>query len=419
MPFLFLRTASVLAAGFLLTGPATSTHASAGSAIGSLPATAVTPCPAHWATGQLPDPSAPSAAGFDSQIMSIATLSPTDVWMLINGTDSHGKAVSAVYHRAGDEWRESDVLTHTGGSFGAEWILARSDTDVWVIGSAPKTLKAWYYDGSSWTDHSPTRYSYAGINAVALGGNGVLYLAGSKGNPGKGVILGYGGSQWTDLSPANPPGGGYKALTVTADGTLIAAGGDQNGGGTLQERSGTTWTTVSLSAPVNSVTSVSVAPGGIVYGVSSVAGDQPVLIRQPPGSRSAAVLDPSAAAPATALASKTGVAALGLDVWLLGQGEPHNGWRHPWFAYDREFGATGRFSQVGMGRSSAYPRADRPCWSTAVPRAAIDSGALPSSSRCGRCMCHSGLSLRREGARRSGCRCSGLSLLQTDSDTTW
>jgi hypothetical protein len=411
MPFLLLRTVSVLATGFLLAGPSASSPGNAGSALGRQPAAAVTPCPAHWGGGQQRVPSGLSPAGSDSQIMSIATLSPSDVWMLIKGTDNNGNNVSAVYHRAGSEWRESANLAGNDATFGSQWIVARSDTDVWVIGSARRALKTWHYDGSRWTDHPPTRYSFAAINAVALGTNGVLYLAGSIGNIRKGIILGYDGARWVNLAPANRPQV-YKALAVTADGTLIAAGGGRNDG-TLQERSGITWTTVSLSAPVTSITSVSVAPGGTVYGAGVAAGDQPVLIEQRVGSRSATVVGASAVDPGTTSTHKTRVAALGLDVWLLGVGEPHAGWHHPWFIYDdSEFSeAWHRFSRPGIGLAGADPRSGRPCWSTAVPRALLDS-----ESPRGRC--HGGRSHHR-GVRRSGCRCPGESLLQKDSGLTW
>ena len=109
-------------------------------------------------------------------------------------------------------------------SFAAQWVVARSDTNVWVIGSAHGALQAWQYDGSRWTDHPPTRYSYATIDTAALESNGILYLAGNNRHTRKGIILSYDRSRWADLSPATPPSD-YEALAVTADGTLIAAGG--------------------------------------------------------------------------------------------------------------------------------------------------------------------------------------------------
>jgi hypothetical protein len=382
MPFLLLRTASVLAAGFLLTGPSTPAATSAGSHTRSLAAGTIASCTAHWNTGQYPASQA-QPAGLNSQITSIAAISPTDAWMLITRTDNHRNNVSDVYHLAGTQRDESADLDDIERSFAAKWIVARSDTDVWVVGSAHGALEAWHYAGSGWTDHPPTRFSDAGIDAAALGGNGILYLAGANGHTHTGIILSYDGSQWTDLSPANPPHG-YNALAVTADGTLIAAGGGRNDGA-LQERSGTTWTTVSLSAPVNTITRVSVAPGGTVYGVGSVTGSQSVLVMQRPGSRSAIVLDAPAAEQATAFTNKTGVVALGLDVWLLGEDEPHDGWHHSWITHnDSGFvAARRRMSQVAIGHSSAARRPARPCWSTAArPEIAIKT--LPGSSRCAR-----------------------------------
>ena len=76
--------------------------------------------------------------------------------MLITRTDNHGNNVSAVYHLIGTERQESVDLADMEKSFVAKWIVARSDTDVWVIGSAHGALQAWHYDGSRWTDHPPT-----------------------------------------------------------------------------------------------------------------------------------------------------------------------------------------------------------------------------------------------------------------------
>lgn len=410
MPSLLPRTASVLAVGFLLAGPS-APAVSASSPTGSLGASTAASCLAHWTRDQLRVPAASLPAGLNSQITSVAAVSPTDVWMLINRTNNHGNNVSAVYHYVGTERREAVNLADNERSFVAQWIVARSDTDVWVIGSARGALQAWQYDGSSWTDHPPARYSYARIATAALDSNGTLYLAGNNTHTRKGIILSYDGSRWTDLSPANPPLD-YEALAVTADGTLIAAGGGRNDG-TLQERSGATWVTVSLSAPVSAISKVSVAPGGTVYGVGTVAGDQLVFIRQPPGSRSATVLDPSAAG--TATTSTTGMVALGLEVWLIGEDEPHGGWHHSWITHDDSgFVAAGRrISQM------ATPRSGQPCWSAAASRTGAYIRSLQSSSWCVRCGCDASQSPRRGSARQPGCGCSGPSGWREGLSATW
>lgn len=413
MPFLLPRTASVLAAGFLLSGSSAPVATSASSAAGSLPASRAAPCPAHWPGDQLRFRATSLPAGLNSQITSVAALSPTDVWTVITRTDNHGSTVSAVYHYIGTDRQEPANLADNERSFAAKWIVARSDTNVWVIGTAHGALQAWQYNGSRWTDHPPARYSYAGIDTAALDGNGTLYLAGNNRHTGKGIILSYDGSRWTDLSPANPPPD-YKALAVTAGGTLIAAGG--GGGrndGTLQEKSGATWITVSLSAHVNAISKVSVTPGGTVYGVGSVAGGQLVFIKQPPGSRSATVLNP-AAGPATTFTA--GVVALGLDVWLLGEDEPHDRWHHSWMTHDESgfFAAGRRIAQVAGSRS------DQTCWSAAASsRTGVFIRSLPGSSWCARFGREASQSHRHGSARQPDCGCSGPSGWRGDLGGTW
>ena len=388
MPFLFIRTASVLAAGFLLTGPSAPADTRTSSDTGGLGTAAPCPAPrwtaAHWAGNQYQYRSAQAQppAGLNSQITSVAALSPTDVWMLITRTDKHKNNVSDVYHLVGTERRDPVNLDDIEKSFIAKWIVARSDTDLWVIGSAHGTLEAWHYNGSRWTDHPPTSYSYAVIDAAALGGDGTLYLAGYNGHTHAGVILSYDGARWTDLSPASPPYD-YKALAVTAGGTLIAAGGGRHDGA-LQEKSGTRWTTVSLSAPVDTITRVSVAPSGMVYGVGSTTGNEPVLIKQPPGSRSANVIGAPAVEQATASANKTDVATLGLDVWLLGEDEPHDGWHHSWITHDHTAFAAAirRMSKVAIRLSSTAPRSGQPCWAGTSPRPEVALRTLSGGSRC-------------------------------------
>jgi hypothetical protein len=409
MPFLFIRTASALTAGFLLTGPSAPASTRASSDTGTVGTAAPCPAPrwtaAHWAGNQYQYRSsqAQPPAGLNSQITSVAALSPTDVWMLITRTDQHKNNVSDVYHLVGTERRDPVNLDDIEKSFVAKWIVARSDTDVWVIGSARRTLEAWHYNGSRWSDHPPTSYSYAVIDAAALGSDGILYLAGYNGHTHAGVILSYDGARWADLSPASPPDG-YKALAVTPGGTLIAAGGGRHGG-ILQEKSGPRWTTVSLSAPVGTITRVSVAPGGTVYGVGSTAGNEPVLIKQRPGSRSANVIDAPAVEQDTAAANKTDMATIGLDVWLLGEDEPHDGWHHSWITHDNSgfAAAIRRMSKVANRLSSTAPRSGQPCWPGTTSRNEIAIRTIPGGSRC-------------DWARREGSRLPWLHRTRTTPD---
>jgi hypothetical protein len=318
MPFMLMRTAAVLAAGFLITGPS---HAAQGAAlIGGATGgpTAITPgqCPAHWTADDLPIPP-PPVVGTGAGIQSVAALSATDAFALLAGYQE-----SDVYHFTHGSWQKLANLNSNDISFSAMTIVAKSDTDVWVAGTSETATyvpEAWHFDGSTWTDHAATLASQALISAAALGSNGVLYVVGGSlgpNGPNRGIVWAYSGSAWSDLTPANPRFQ-YDTVAVTADGTLVVGASS----GLLQERSGSAWTTVRLSAPVTAVTGVSVSPDGTIFAAGAGAGNQPVLIEQRPGSQSAAVLDVPAASPATSTTTEVGIVAVGRDdVWLMGQG---------------------------------------------------------------------------------------------------
>jgi hypothetical protein len=252
-------------------------------------------------------------------IQSVAALSATDAFALAFGNQG-----SDVYHFTHGAWQKLVTLESNDIYFSAATIVAKSDTDVWVAMTAKTATatyvpEAWHFDGSTWTGHPATLPPQAEMQAAALGSNGVLYIVGGSlgpSGPDRGFVWAYNGSGWSDLTPANPRYQ-YGAVAVTADGTLVVGASS----GLLQERSGTTWTTVRLSAPVTAVTGISASPDGTVYAIGAAAGNQPVLIEQRPGSRSAAVLDvPTVPAADPATTERAVVAAGQGDVWLLGQG---------------------------------------------------------------------------------------------------
>lgn len=318
---MLLRAAAVLAAGFLVTGPAPAAPGAArtGGPTGGTNAITSGQCPAHWTVDDLPVPPLPASAY--GGVQSVAALSATDAFALV--ATSPGPAV---YHFTHGAWQKLVSLNGNVVDFTAMTIVAKSDTDVWVAMTS-KTVTttatyvpdAWHFDGSTWTDHPAPVSPQAEIQAAALGSDGVLYVTGSSlgpNGPDRGIVWAYNGSGWSDLTPASPRYQ-YDAVAVTADGTLVVGASN----GLLQERSGTTWTTVRLSAPVTAVTGISASPDGTVYATGTVAGNQPVLIEQRPGSRSAAVLDAPTAPPAGSATTEKAVVAVGQgDVWLLGQG---------------------------------------------------------------------------------------------------
>jgi hypothetical protein len=331
MPFM-LRAAAVLAAGFLMAGPSHAAPGTArtGGATGGAPAIPPSQCPAHWTADDLPVPPPPASA-YGGSIQSVATLSATDAFALVATYQGYD-----VYHFTHGAWQKLVSLNGYDPDFSAVTIVAKSDTDVWVAmtsktAAAAYVPEAWHFDGSTWTDHPATLSPQAEILAAALGSDGVLYVVGSRlgaDGPDRGIVWAYDGAGWSDLTPPNPRYQ-YGTVAVTADGTLVVGAVD----GLLQERSGTTWTTVRLSAPVSAVAGISASHDGTVYAAGAAPGNQPVLIEQRPGSQSAAVLDP----PAGSFTAEKGVVAVGPgDVWLLGQGViggPANGGDVPWIIH--------------------------------------------------------------------------------------
>lgn len=99
MPFTVMRTAAVLAVGFLIAGPS---HAALGTArtgaAGGNAAIATGQCPAHWTADDLPISPPPATEG---GIQSVAVLSATDAFALVPSSPEF-----YVYHFTHGTWRK-------------------------------------------------------------------------------------------------------------------------------------------------------------------------------------------------------------------------------------------------------------------------------------------------------------------------
>src|ERR1700733_13831987 len=108
MPFTLMRTAAVLAAGFLIAGPVHAAPGAArtGGATGGTTAIIPGQCPAHWTADDLPIPPPPAAAA-GASILSGAALSTADVFALVAvypGPD--------VYHFTHGSWQKLATLSN-------------------------------------------------------------------------------------------------------------------------------------------------------------------------------------------------------------------------------------------------------------------------------------------------------------------
>jgi hypothetical protein len=153
----------------------------------------------------------PDAAPSDTRILSIAAVSPTDVWALgLTGTGPQRDRTDVMEHWNGSQWSVVTLPT-SGPSLSS--ISAVSANDVWAVGG--------------------------------------------------GVIEQWNGTQWSEV--ASPDGGGFAVHALSADDVWTV-----NGNGTVtQQWNGTQWNSV---PPAASVPTGFVLGGGSIYGAESLSG---------------------------------------------------------------------------------------------------------------------------------------------------
>ncbi len=292
-------------------------------------ATSAASCPAHWTVANLGLPGG-SSDGYGYVVSSVAALSASDIWAVTVPSPYTAFTPAYVYHYNGSTWQT--FLTINDAEYIQNMsIVASSDTNVWVAGTvegttAEITPEVWHYNGSSWASQVPDLSSSAEVNAAALGSDGTLYVVGDNLAAHSGLVWSYNGVKWTDLTPSSGSNSRYDAVALSDGGTLIVGGSP----GGLQELSGGSWTTVSMSSPGN-ISGIAIAPGGTIYAVGY---DEfgPILVKQQPGATTAAVL--GAPVPNGYGVTEMGVTAVGPDdVWLFGQYAKGYLPNHPWIVH--------------------------------------------------------------------------------------
>jgi hypothetical protein len=260
-------------------------------------ATPAASCPAHWTA---------TNPGLQGSISSVAALSPSDIWAITLPQTIVGDAY--VYHFNGSTWQTSLTIPTESGKGS---IVASSDSNVWVVGpNNGNPAEVWHYNGSSWASQVVNPSADAELEGAALGSDGALYVVGENYATNSGLVWSYNGAKWTDLTPS-PASSNYDAVTISEGATLIV-GGSQG----LQELSGGSWATVSMSSP-GSISGIAIGPGGTIYAVGSGAAGNPILVEQQPGATAAAVL--TAPAPSGRTVTATGITAISPDdVWMFG-----------------------------------------------------------------------------------------------------
>ncbi|HLH62087.1 MAG TPA: hypothetical protein VKV20_10425 [Ktedonobacteraceae bacterium] len=215
----------------------------------------------HWNGTSWSVVSSPNAGSSDNFLLSVATVSTSDVWAVGNYLNSNGIPQTLIEHWNGTAWNivsSPNVGASDNLLFG---LTAISSNDVWAVGyyqdetASFRTLIE-HWDGTSWKVVSSPNigssnnllYAITALSAsdvVAVG----QYL--NTSGPGEALIEQWNGTRWSVVS--SPKTGSASnvllGITVTTTGNLWAAGEIESDSKPLQtlteQQNGTHWSIVS------------------------------------------------------------------------------------------------------------------------------------------------------------------------------
>ncbi len=221
----------------------------------------------HWDGTSWSVISSPNVGASDNFLLSVATVSTSDVWAVGNYLNSNNIPQTLIEHWDGTSWNvvsSPNVGSAANLLFG---VTAIASNDVWAVGyyqndsAAFRTLIE-HWDGTSWkvisspNSGSSNNLLYA---ITATSANNVLavgqYL--NTSGPGEALIEHWNGKQWSVVS--SPKTGSASnillGVTATSTGTLWAAGEVESDSKPLQtlieQQNGMHWNIVS-SADIGS-----------------------------------------------------------------------------------------------------------------------------------------------------------------------
>src|ERR1700683_2994039 len=168
----------------------------------------VVPLIEHWnGTQWSVSPNAIGAGNGRSQILSIAAISPADVWALA----SAGKSPSVIEHWNGTQW--SIVSLPVSGNL--ESLSAVSANDVWAVGNNGVILN---WNGTQWSQVANPAGQDAALESVhALSANDVWTIS-SLGT----VTEQWNGTQWMAVPTASPLPAGFRVADGSGSGGSLS-----------------------------------------------------------------------------------------------------------------------------------------------------------------------------------------------------
>ncbi len=222
----------------------------------------------HWNGQSWSQIASPASEPPDGQLNADSADSPTDAWAggsAMNANDPHNSGVTPlIEHWNGTQWSVSPGAIDTTGTASSGRILsiaAISPADVWALAAVgkgnPAVIEHW--NGSTWSTVSlPVSGVLHGLSAVAA--NDVWAV----GNGG--LILHWNGTQWSQV--ANPSGQGASLAAVAALSANDAWAISGNGSVT-EQWNGTQWTAV---PPASALPADFRAAGGFIWSGGSLSG---------------------------------------------------------------------------------------------------------------------------------------------------
>ena len=213
----------------------------------------------HWNGQSWSQVASPASDPPVSQLNAVSADSPTDAWAGGSAMNANNTGLTPlIEHWNGTQWSVSPSVFVNNGRILS--IAAISPTDVWALSSAgkfPSVIEHW--NGSTWSTVSlPVSGTLHGLSAVSA--NDVWAV----GNGG--VILNWNGTQWSQV--ANPAGQGAALESVDALSANDVWAINLNGAVT-EQWNGTQWTAV---PPASALPADFRTAGGLIWSGGSLSG---------------------------------------------------------------------------------------------------------------------------------------------------
>jgi hypothetical protein len=201
----------------------------------------------------------PASEPADGQLNAVSADSPTDAWAGGSATNANDTVVPLIEHWNGTQWSVSPNAINDGGRILS--IAAISPADVWALAAVgkgnPAVIEHW--NGTQWSIVSlPVSGTLHGLSAVSA--NDVWAV----GNDG--LILNWNGTQWSQV--ANPAGQGASLEGLDALSANDVWAINLNGSVT-EQWNGTQWTAV---PPANALPAGFRTAGGFIWSGGSLSG---------------------------------------------------------------------------------------------------------------------------------------------------